>query len=241
MRVVPAELAGKTKFPSVQATTELRVGEVTAPKTCGWAPRTTCAPALSAAAASCCCRSDGPGASSVPQWNQQTTTSAWRRAARTAAATVSGSAFAVPGESAVALNPYGLTSESPTKPIRSPPAVTITGRSAAAALTPPPTVSRPAACAYLIVSEQGDRAVVARMVVRDRDDVEAARVVRAPEQGRRAAEVEFLVRHRRRRASTPLLRGSPSPRPQRAASVRPATTGSRCRASTRSRRPLLPS
>ena len=86
--------------------------------------------------------------------------------------------------------------------------------------------------------QQRDRAVVARMVVRDGDDVEAAGIVRAAEERRRTAKMEFLVRNRARRASRRHLRGSPSRCPQRAASRRPASTGSCSRASTRSPRPL---
>ena len=44
--------------------------------------------------------------------------------------------------------------------------------------------------------QQRDRAVVARMVVRDGDDVETARIVCATEQRRRTAKMELLVRHR---------------------------------------------
>ena len=132
----------------------------------------------------------------MPQWNQQTTTSASRRAARTADLTVSGSAFAVPGESAVALNPYGLTSERPTNPMRSPPTFTITGRSAAAAFDAAADRLDARRMREPDRVEEGGCAVVARMVVGDGDHVETACDVRAAQQRGRPAEVELLVRDR---------------------------------------------
>ena len=132
-----------------------RVGELTAPNTCGWAPSTTCAPASSAAAASCCWRSDGSGCSSVPQWNQQTTTSAC--AARRAHCGRDGVGVGLgrPGRVGGCVEPVrvdvGEADEADPQPAR------LHDHRAAARRRrslPPPTVSRPAACAYLIVSSR---------------------------------------------------------------------------------------
>ena len=58
MRAVSPE-EGKTKFPSVQATSVREPGRRIEPKTWGWAPRTTWAPAARHAAANCCWRGSG--------------------------------------------------------------------------------------------------------------------------------------------------------------------------------------
>ena len=193
MRAVRPE-EGKTKFPSVQATSVREPGRRIEPKTWGWAPRTTWAPAWRHAAANCCWRASGAAWSSVPQWKKQTTTSARRRAARTSASIELRSARAVPGLELSAGKPSGF--DVGVAEERDPETAGLDERRAARLGGVRPGADRlhPGGAHEAERVEQRAAAEVDRVVVREREHVEAGEGPHRRQRLGRAAERVLLLR-----------------------------------------------